>query len=188
MSSGHGDASAFKTCGGNHTFFRMFFEHPRLTATDAASIRVFLQSYDQYVNGVTERAKQLVSEGNVSGDIVSPVSLPFCVDPEWLESLIALGFIPGVTTAKDLTDFALRSYLNGKCEEPNGVDTLESLDEVVSREVQTNMVDNNTKSRIEILFVSYHSLLRRHGLSWILLDDQNCRLSCIICSSPRIVT
>lgn len=79
----------------------------------------------------------------MSEDIVSSGSLPFCVDPEWLESLIALGFIPGVTAAKEVSDFALRSYLNGKCEESKDVVTLESLDEVVCRELRTKMADSN---------------------------------------------
>lgn len=146
-------------------------EHFRLTGTDAASIRVFLRSFDQYVNKVTERAKQLVNTDVPSAEIVSPVCLKFCIDPEWLESLIALDFIPRVKSFESLSDNTLMSYLDGKAKESKVVVTLETLDKLVSKNLRTNMADTNAKSRIENLFVAYHSVLRRHGLSWILEDS-----------------
>lgn len=49
---------------------------------------------------------------------------------------------------------------------------------------------SNTRSRIENLFISYHSLLRRNGPSWLIKDSQKvalyhvCRLSVLFLFTP----
>lgn len=148
------------------------FEHSLLAAIDAASIRVFLQSFDQYVNEVTKWAKQLINTDVSFAEIVSPISLKFCIDPEWLERLIALEFILGVKSVESLSDNTLRSYLDDKAKDSKVVVILENLYKLVNKKLRINMADTDAKSRTENLFVAYHSLLRRHGLSWTLEDNQ----------------
>lgn len=147
-------------------------DHPRLTKTDATSIRVFLRAYDQYATEVKERAKQLAAKDVVSTEVARPVNLKFCVDAEWIESLIALDFLDDVTTYEELSDTRLRAYLDDKAVESKEVVTLDVLDDLVAKELRINMADSNAQSRIENLFISYHTLLRRHGLSWLLTDNQ----------------
>lgn len=68
-------------------------DHPHLKTSDPASIRVFLREYAKYVREVTERAQQL-TVGNFSNDFVRLASLKYCVDQDWLESIVELEFIP----------------------------------------------------------------------------------------------
>ena len=85
-------------------------DHPKLLNTDAASIRSFIRSYDQYAKEVEQRAKQLSATMTISTETITPVSIKFCCDVEWIESLIALSFLK-VATYDDLDDVTLRQYL-----------------------------------------------------------------------------
>lgn len=139
--------------------------HPRLSKTDAASICTFTREYDQYAKEIEERARQLVGEHEISTEAVTPVHLKYCVDYEWIESVLDLGFIDGVTSYNDLNDEKLRAYLTEKAKESTEVVTLDVLDKIVANQLQMNMEDNDARSRIENLFIAYRSLLRRNGLS-----------------------
>ena len=79
-------------------------EHPRLTKTDAASVRLFLRAYEQYAREVNERARQVVGEDVISTEAAKPVQMKYCVNAEWLESLIDLDFIPNVSSYNSLSD------------------------------------------------------------------------------------
>ncbi len=68
-----------------------------------AFIRVFMRLCDQCENEVRGRALQL-SHNLRAVDSVRPVNLKFCVDPEYLESAVSLGFIPNDTTYESLED------------------------------------------------------------------------------------
>ena len=74
-------------------------------------------------------------------EAITPVNLSFCVDPDWLESLVSLGFMEGVTTTKELDDSTLRAYLEAEAEESKEVVNLKTLDEIVNRELRINMED-----------------------------------------------
>lgn len=76
--------------------FSFSIEDPHLTDTDSESIRVFLRKYDQYCREVKSRARQ-IGDGSPSSEVARPANLKFCVDAEFLESKIALGFIEGVS-------------------------------------------------------------------------------------------
>lgn len=104
--------------------------------------------------------------------VVTPVQLKFCLDVVWIESLIDLGFIDDVSSYETLTDDQLWTYLDKKSEESKETVTLDTLDDIVSKKLRIKISDSDAESRIENLFVSYHSLLRRHGLSWIIKDNQ----------------
>ncbi len=145
-------------------------KHPYLNKNDSESIRVFLRKYDKYVVEIEARAKQLGDE--MSSTTAKPISLVFCVDAEYLESAIALGFIPGVSRSGELTDEKLRSYLEGKATESKDTITLNSLNALVSKNLRTNMHDPSATSRMQSLFIQYHTLLRKHGVQWVLVDAQ----------------
>ena len=73
------------------SFVTASVNRPRLLRADAESVesvRVFLRLYNQYSNEVTARAEQLTVHGATSSEAIRP--LKFCVDPEYLESVITL--------------------------------------------------------------------------------------------------
>lgn len=146
-------------------------DHPRLLETDPEAIRIFLRTYDQYANEVRSRAQQLGSSSS-STEPVRPVDLKFCVDVEFLESSIALGFITDAPDYKSLTDEQVRNFLSKRAEESKEVVTLEKLDGIVSRELRTNMRNTNAAARMQDLFTNYHTILVRNGLKWIIKDNQ----------------
>lgn len=113
-------------------------EHPKLTKADPESIRQFLSLYDQYVNEVQARARQLgivVTDGAAS----RPVDLKFCVDIEFLKSALALGMIEDADSYETLSDTTLRSYLNTEASESQYYVTLPGLDSIVKRELKMDM-------------------------------------------------
>lgn len=142
--------------------------HPRLKTSDAASIRDFLRAYDKYVHEVTERANQL-SVGDE--EVIRPASLKYCMDQDWLESMIESEFIPGAADYETVTENCLRKYLEGKAQESRHVATVESIDKIVEKDLRTEMTDTDARSRMETLFATYLSLLRRNGLSWVIKDN-----------------
>lgn len=167
-------------------FMTMTVDHSRLKTTDAASIRYFLRAYDNYAKEVQERARQLVARNVVTNEVVTPVNLKFCVDSKWLESLIALNFIDKVSTYYDLSDSQLRSFLEKKAKESKEVVTLNMLDNIVKRELHTNMQDPNAKSRTENLFISYYSMLLQHGLSWLVKENQKVAVYHVLLAIPPV--
>lgn len=46
------------------------------------------------------------------------------------------------------------------------------LEKIVDKNLRINMSDLDARSKIENLFVSYNSLLSRHGLSWIVSENE----------------
>lgn len=68
-------------------------DDPHLLETYPESARTFLLRYNHYSTTVLARSKQITTD-SLSTEAIKPVDLKFCVDPEFLESSIALGFIP----------------------------------------------------------------------------------------------
>lgn len=148
---------------------------------------MFFRLYDQYCKEVISRAAQLTATGSISTEAIRPVNLKYCVDPEYLESAIALGFIE-VISYDALSDSDLREHLNHKAEESQETATLDTLDDIVDRNLRMNMKDKFSKSRMESLFVSYHALLRRNGLSWLI--EANARVAVyhvLLAIKPKIL-
>lgn len=61
----------------------------------------------------------------------------------------------------------MRAYLEKKCAESKTTLNQEALDRIVKNELRTVMRDTNALSRMRNLFVTYHLILCRHGLSWL---------------------
>lgn len=57
-------------------------------------------------------------------------------------------------------------------EESKEVVSLKALDDLFAKVLRINMVYSSAQSRIENIFVSYHSILRRQGLFWLLKGNQ----------------
>lgn len=123
------------------SFVASSVNHPHLTSTDAESIRFFLCEYDQYCKEITERAQQLTVDGATSSEPICPVSLKFCIDPEYLDSVIALGSLPGVTDYASLIDLELLKYFDSKAEDSNESVNLDALDKIFERELKMKMSD-----------------------------------------------
>lgn len=145
-------------------------DHPRLIRTDPESIRSFLRRYDQYSTTVLARANQLTKD-NLTSEAIRPVELKFCVDAEWLESRIALGFLKEATDYATLTDDQVRAFLDKRCKESKKTVTLEQLDRIVAQKLRTNMGNRDAEARMEDLFTDYHTLLQRSGLGWLIKDN-----------------
>lgn len=162
------------------SFVATSVNHPRLVRTDPDSIRIFLRLYDQYEREVTARAAQVTGADAATTEAVRPVSLKFCVDPEFLESAIALDLIPDASSYNDLTDTVLRKHLEAEAIDSKEALSLDALDEIVNRELRMDMANPNSRSRMQTLFVSYHKLLRRHGISWVLDDNEKVAVSHVL--------
>lgn len=60
------------------------------------------------------RARQLTTD-KLTTEAIQPVELKFCVDVEWLELRVALGFITEATDYAALTDKHFHDFLNKRC-------------------------------------------------------------------------
>lgn len=167
------------TAGVRTAPFAISVEHPRLICTDAESVRTFLRKYDQYVSELTSRARQLNKCTNVS-EPVRAVELKFCVDVDFIESSITLGFVENATSYEKLTDEQLRTFLEGRVQESKDVVTLDTLDKIVKNRLHTDMRNTNAKTRIQDLFASYNTILRNNGLLWIIEDNQKVAVSHVL--------
>lgn len=98
--------------------------------------------------------------------------LNFCVDADWIESLIELGFIAYVSSYKLLTDGQLRLHLDKKAEYYKEVVTISNLDKLVEDTLHFNIKNSDARCSVEKLFISYHSLLRRNGLFWLIKENE----------------
>lgn len=154
------------------SFLTSSVSHPRLLRTDSESVRVFLRLYDQYVREIASRSKQLTVSGSISTEPIRPVNIKYCVDPEIIESALALGFIEGHSNYDKLPESKLRAYLEKKAEESKEAVNLDTLDSIVRTELKMDMSDSNATSRMESLFMAYHKLLRINGLAWVLKSNQ----------------
>lgn len=150
--------------------FKLTIEHPRLTETDAASIRTFLQKYEQYRYEVTSRT-HLIS-GSDQTKTVRPVDIKFCVDMELLESPIDLGLIPGAASYNKITNEQVRCFLDDRLKESKETITLTKLDKIFKEELYTNMRSTDATARMQDLFAQCQTIVCRNKLNWIIEDSQ----------------
>lgn len=99
------------------------------------------------------------------------MGLKYCLDQEYLESIVALRFIPGATTYNELEESALCAYLEEESTPSKSTITVDQLDRIVNEELKITMRKDNSVSRIRNFFVTFHIFLRTHGASWVLYDN-----------------
>ena len=144
--------------------------YPLLKEATAESVGFFLNKYDNSVRELASLSSQLTN-GSITTEAVQPVGLKYCADQEYLESLLALGFIPGAENYEDLQDAYLLSYLKTQVRAPKQPMTIDKLGRFVKADLKTNMRDEDSVSRTQNLFASHHALLRKHGVSRIMEDN-----------------
>lgn len=166
------EASTVSTGARRAGFVTTSVDHPWLTRLDAESIRIFLRGYEDYCKEITARAEQLVATGTITAEPIRPVSLKYCIDSEQLQSALDLGFIEGVDDYESLSETALRSFLEGKAQESRKSLTASDLDVLVESELIMDMSIRSARSHMELLFMSYISLLLRNGIKWVLDSNQ----------------
>lgn len=137
-----------------------------------ASVRAFLRQYEEYVAEFKERAQKLVASRSITTEVVHQAHLKFYVDADYLESAIELVLIKEVTSVDDLTSGTLSFFLEIKAKESKDNVDLSLLDSIVESELRMDMSDESARWRVENLFISYHTILRRDGLDSIVSTNQ----------------
>lgn len=155
----------------------MIVDRPRLTKTGPSSILIFLKAYDQYCRTIIGRTKQLLAAADdadktITTEVSIPMKRKYCVEATRFSSCIALGFMKHVMSFDSLTYAQLQPYLDKKAAEWKDPATLVGLNELVSKELVMDMSNRNAKSRMQNLFIDYHSLLTKQGLKLIVSDNQ----------------
>lgn len=130
-------------------------DHLRLTKTNLTALLAFLLEYDDYTPEVTELVLQITGKDILLTVVAKPVQIKFCVNSEWLESLIDLNFIKKVTSYDNQTNDQLRKYLESEAEFLKDVVTMDMLDKIVEQSISITMNDKHAKSRIETSLPSW---------------------------------
>lgn len=107
--------------------------HPRLAKTDTVSVLLLLSDSDYYVIDLHERARKLIIKSFVSIEPIRPVNLKYCVDTEWLESLLELRLIEGFNNYDSLTEYVLWDYLDSNSEKSKDAFNLDGLKNIVKQ-------------------------------------------------------
>lgn len=125
--------------------------HSRLLMTEGESVRIFLKKCDQYSSEVEALEKQL-STDSAKSEIVTPVGIKFCVDAEYLELSIALGFVFDSKSYKDLADQQVGDFLDKRSSKLKETVSLEPLEKNVHREPGTNMKNTIATAWMQEMF------------------------------------
>ena len=152
---------------------------PKLTNFDAATIRVFLDEYDQYCRTVIARARQCYSH-STSTEAATTMELKFCVDPTYMISLIELDCVKGVSSFEAMTYNQLRNYLDNEAKEDKETMTKEAFTGLITTRLQMDMSHSSATARMKDLFVRYNALLKEHGVSWIKSEHQKLAVSHVV--------
>lgn len=108
----------------------------------------------------------------IGSEASPPVDLEFCVDREYQKFTIALGLISSVSLSEELTDTALRPYLDEISTESRRTVTLSSLEILVQQKKPTVMKNINASSCMRKIFIDYYSLLRQQGIPWVIKSSK----------------
>ena len=79
-----------------------------------------------------------------------------------------------------MTGDKLREYLDKESSESKEFFNLSTLDELVAKELSMDIANRSATSRMKSLFIQYHSLLAKQGLSWIISDNQKLAVSHVL--------
>lgn len=87
-------------------------DHVKLVSADAVSICTFLLLYQKYAKEVKAWAWQVMPSADTSMmEALHSVSMKLCIDMEWLESTIVLGFINGIQYKECLLNRVVSDFL-----------------------------------------------------------------------------
>lgn len=126
--------------------FNLTMGHPRLTETDASSIRTFLRKQGQHVTSfvdvlhvyeVQSCARQI--NGENEEEYVLPVPLVFFANFDFVESSVNRGFVENATSYDKVTEEQVRAFLDIHAEQSKEVITLSELDKIAANKLLTNM-------------------------------------------------
>lgn len=101
-----------------------------------------------------------------------PVDLKFCVDVDFLEPSIDVGFIDNIASFAETTHTQICTFLELLAKASREGVILSRLDNIVADELQTNMNNAYATERMQDLSAQYHTILRINGLKWILTDNR----------------
>ena len=79
-----------------------------------------------------------------------------------------------------MTDKELRAYLEKEAKESKDAVSLDSLDDIVESELAMSMTNMNARSRMQTLFVDYHSILTRQGIAWTIKYNQKLAITHVL--------
>lgn len=125
-------------------------DDPYLTETDAASIGMIIQKYDQYVNEVHSRRRQIT--GDHETEIGFPVNIKFRFDVDSVGLSIDPRFTKDALSYDTINDEQLRAILEKREKESKEIVTLDKLDKLVANELGTNLKKAKATARVQDLF------------------------------------
>jgi hypothetical protein len=100
-----------------------------------------------------------------------PVSLTFSVDPAVLASLVDLCQLgTQIDHINKVTDAVISQWLESHKEVKKDTLSASQVQSLVEKSLRINLSEKDANQRILILFADYTSLLRVHGLSWVIQD------------------
>lgn len=105
------------------------------------------------------------------GDAIRTVNQKFCLDPELLESALALGLLPTAKNYKHLEGQELHELRDKEEQERQNTIRTTNLDRILESYRKTDM-KITPATWLKPLFISYHINLRRNGISWVLKGKQ----------------
>jgi hypothetical protein len=140
-------------------------EYPVLKKLGKQNIRKFLADRAAYEREIQERSRQ---EGSAQ---CQPVSLKFSVDPALLASLVDLRQLgDDVLSVAQVTDHVVDTWLQSHREIRRDALSISQVNLIVTRSLRINMAEKDAAQRIVMLFADYTSLMRVHGLSWVIAE------------------
>jgi hypothetical protein len=147
-------------------------DHPVLKRLGKANIRKFLIDRDAYVREIEERSAR------DNGSIGRPVSLTFSIDPQVLESLVDLRqFGADNILVALVTDELLRSWLEKHREIRKDRLSASQAQAIITKSLRISMLEGDYEQRMLMLFSDYQSLLRLHGMGWLVTDNTKVAVS-----------
>jgi hypothetical protein len=139
--------------------------YPVLKKLGKQNIRKSLREREAYVREINERKAQ---DGITLG---KPVSLTFSVDPAVLASFVDLCQLgTQIDHINKVTDAVISQWLESHKEVKKDTLSASQVKYLVEKSLRINVSEKDDNQRILILFADYTSLLRVHGLSWVIQD------------------
>lgn len=145
-------------------------DHPPLVKTDPEFKRPLLRRFDQYSTTTLALVKQITTD-SLSTEVIKPVGLKFCVDPEFLQSSIALGLVSNAVDCEILANHYVCELLDERCKESKETVTLDQLDKLVQNWLRTDMRNSNATTRMQDMFAEYYTFLILNGLNSLTSDS-----------------